>query len=426
MKNIIKSRLDKISDLEERKIYKKMVQNIYQEVVIYNMDMYEKLEKQLYTEIYDPLDKFYVYSTVLDISDVSSKSNFFHPVIKDDLNLNDFDTQEITKKLKNGFEVIISTLFLKCNYLIFNEIIISNRQYKALIKTNKDTYKVNVKLKQSMKYIKKIQNLYNIFKLNSIEWNTINCPYAYKFVDIILDSFINLKQGEKIEQITINLEEYDKYKQVNKIVCWNIKKIKVYDNTFPMPIEDRINYEHSISLSQFGIKNGYMISEDKNKFEDKKIYEDNFIIVSKIKKLCSWNLIKIENLSVIDNKDLNSNYEILSNKRNLGFIGRFWSIKSIVIRTRGEIARLISSYDLGEDLLFLDIELTDNYNKVLQTVNYNDFINDEIRINEYKKILILKFKAHNREDFLIFDKMSFLISEIQMKFPEYRCIGELL
>lgn len=117
---------------------------------------------------------------------------------------------------------------------------------------------------------------------------------------------------------------------------------------------------------------------------------------------------------------------MLSNKKNLGFIGRFASQKSIIIRTRGEIARLISSYDLRKDLSFYNAELINKYDKQIQTIDFNAFINDDIRDDNSKKILVLQFKADNKDDFLIFDKMSFLVSEIQLLLPEYKCIGELI
>ena len=37
----------------------------------------------------------------------------------------------------------------------------------------------------------------------------------------------------------------------------------------------------------------------------------------------------------------------------------------------------------------------------------------------------LKFKA-NKDSIIIYDLLSFIISEIQMYFPEYQCEGELV
>lgn len=426
MKDIIKDRLNRISDLNERKMYRKIMTEVYEELIDYNMNMYEKLEERIYNEIDDPLDKFYIYSTVIDISDIDPISDFFHPIVQEDLNILNFDMKEIAQKLQSGNEIVISTIFLKCDYLLFQEIINSHKSYKGFIKTNKDIYEINIKLKQSMKYLKEIQNLYRVFQLNLTEWNTINCPYAYRFADVVLNSSVNLKQDEKIKEIIIDLAEYEKYKKINKIPVWNIKRIKVQDESYPMPAQDRINREHKISLLETGIQNGYMLAMENEEFEYTKRYKDELIIISKETKQFYWNLLQIENVSNISKNNLKYNFEVLSNRRELGFLGKLASLKALVIRTRGEIARLMTSYELRKDLSFYDVELVNKYNKVIQTIDYNNFIDDNIRDNNSKQILVVKFRANNKEDFLIFDKMSFLVSEIQMLFPEYKCIGELI
>lgn len=425
--DLIKNRLNKISDLNERKMMKRILE-VYEDLTNYNMNMYKELEENIYNEIKDPSDKFYIYSTLIDVQHINHTNHFFHPIIKEDLNTLIIETDKLNKDIHSGIEIILNTVFLRCSYLVFQEILDNKKIYDGFIKTNKNQYKIKVKLKQNKKYIKEIENLYQIFQLNLINWNTINCPYIYKFVDVILDSEIDIKQGEKIEDIVVNLEEYEKYKIINVVPVWNIKKIKVQDKMFPQPAKDKINKEHSISLYDTGVEDGYMLTSENEHFEYFERKDNELIIVSFLSKQNSWNLIQFKDMSELNNNITNYslNYEVLSNKKNLGFIGRFASQKSIIIRTRGEIARLISSYDLRKDLSFYNAELINKYNKQIQTIDFNAFINDDIRDDNSKKILVLQFKADNKDDFLIFDKMSFLVSEIQLLLPEYKCIGELI
>ena len=116
----------------------------------------------------------------------------------------------------------------------------------------------------------------------------------------------------------------------------------------------------------------------------------------------------------------------MSNSKDLGFIGRFASVKNMVIRTRAEIARIIEAYKLNDELFFSEVTVLENYKKQIETINFNSFIDDNIRNDNYKNIMLLTFKTKRPDDFLIYDKMSFLVSEIQFLFPEYKCIGELL
>lgn len=332
--------------------------------------------------------------------------------------------EEITQNLAEKNEFVLTTIFLKCNYLIFQEILQSKITFKGFIKTDKDIYEIDVILKQNKKYIKIIENLYHIFQLNNTEWKTVNFPYAYKFVDVILVSFPELKQDEQLKEIIIDMGEYEKYKIMNVIPVWNIKRIVLQEESFPIPVEDKICYEHVLDISEIGKDDGYMIISSYVEFNYIKRYDNKIIIVAPLKNQDDWNLLQIKNKNKIQVEKLE--YEILSNFRDMKFVGKFVSIKSIIIRTRGELARILQMYDLRKDLQFYDIEILEEYKKQKQTVDYNSFIDDNIRVDKYKKVLVLKFKAVNKEDYLIYDKMSFLVSDIQLLFPEYQCIGELV
>lgn len=54
----------------------------------------------------------------------------------------------------------------------------------------------------------------------------------------------------------------------------------------------------------------------------------------------------------------------------------------------------------------------------------NPFISDNVRVEHDKKIMHLGFRKRGTDSFILEDMMSFLVSEIQMYFPEYKCEGE--
>lgn len=424
MKELIQQRLKRISNLDERKMLRKVLEDVYTHIVDYNMDMYDKLEKRIYNEIDDPLEKFYIYTTIISQKDIDPISEFFHPMLEQDIEQL-FDLSKITEKLSSGETKILTSVFLKCDSIIFQEIIKSNRQYKAFIQTNKNKYTFEVTLQQTTRYIEEIEKIYHIFQVNGSQWNTINCPYAYHFVDIVLHTDIPFEKGETMTEIIVDLEKYEKYKVLHHIPVWNIKHITLSDKSFPMPAKDRIYFEHMISIEQEGTQNGYMADLGNIDFEYLKRYENNVVIASRYEKQNNWSFIKIENNNNLKDKQKFA-YEVLSNKRELGFAGRFASVKSLVIRTKGEIARLIQCYETAKDLIFQDIEILEQYQRLPQTTDFNHFIDENIRVDQFKKIMLVKFTAKDRQDYLILDKMSFIVSEIQMLFPEYHCIGEIV
>ena len=48
--------------------------------------------------------------------------------------------------------------------------------------------------------------------MNGSQWNTINCPYAYRYVDIVLQTSTMFENSENITEITVDLEEYENIK----------------------------------------------------------------------------------------------------------------------------------------------------------------------------------------------------------------------
>jgi len=389
------------------------------------MDMYNRLEKRIYDEIEDPLLKFYIYTSLEHVKNVDLANDFLHPMCDSDLTDAEINMDLLSETLRANGEFVLTSIFLECKGYIINEILNdTKRTFKGYVKTDKDIYEIRVQLRRCMKYVDIIDGLYRVFQYNSTSWNTVNCPYAYKFVDIILKSSLTLKREEKVKEIIIDLAEYEKYKAPNMVPMWNVKKITGEDKAFPMPAKDRINYDHVISLIGTGVQNGYLVHPSSQGVMYCKRLDNDLVIVSPISDQHQWDLLQIEDIS--NDRQRNRQYELATNKRALGFTGRYAGVKSMIIRTKGEISRLMRSYEASKKLVFQDVEVIDKYVKPEETLNCNTFIDDNIRIDTYKKIMLVKFRPIERDSFTIQELMSFLTSELQILFPEYRCVGELV
>jgi len=240
----------------------------------------------------------------------------------------------------------------------------------------------------------------------------------------VLASKAEFKPGAMIAEISVDLAEYEKYKVMNAVPLWNIKRVMAQDKAFPMPAIDRVNFDHVIALDEFGAQNGYIVATEDTDYIYSKRLEHDLVIISPYDNQHQWELLQIENVS----NDTRGAYpfDLMSNRRDLGFIGRYSSLKSVVVRTKGELARILSTYEISGALLFQDVEILTEYKKEPETADCNSFIDDNIRLSLIKKFMLVKFKPVHREDYLLRDKMSFLVSELQILFPEYRCVGELV
>jgi hypothetical protein len=423
MIDIIDDRLRGISSLDDRKLLKDVLRDVYENLAEYNLAMYAKLESRLYSEIECKMDDFAIYAAAEHVENIDPVSDFLHPIILEDtdtvLNL-----AEISENLKNQPNPVIASIFMRCSNSEISRLLEENNIFKGVITTDQNTYDITAKAKRSQRYINQLDKLYRAFQRNSVAWTTVNCPYIYKFVDIILDAPVTLAEGEVINEITMDLGRYDQYKQVNVVPVWNVKTVELDERSFPMPAIDRVNYEHSISLEDTGVKNGYLVALDSPDYLYTLRRENELVVISDSDTQQKWKLLKIERPD--DAKRQRTGFEIFSNKRDASFVSRYAAIKSVVIRTMGELDRMLNSYEHSRSVSFLGVEILDAYEKTKETVEFNSFIDDNVRIDANKKVMLLKFRMMdgNTESFLIYDKISFLVSEVQMVFPEYNCIGE--
>ena len=138
-----------------------------------------------------------------------------------------------------------------------------------------------------------------------------------------------------------------------------------------------------------------------------------------------WNLLSI--IAYDKRKIQKYEYEFMTNKVNISFANKLAFEKPYTIKTKTELARVINSFKASNYLKFKDVKLEKKHSKKLkQTYDVNDFIIDEIRADNIKKILVLHFEPVDKDNYLNKDILSFLVSEVQFIYPEYECEGKLL
>ncbi len=313
---------------------------------------------------------------------------------------------------------------MNCSYKKIQELVNNKKIYNGKIITDKRSYKIEIKLEQNRSYIDEIEKLYYTFQKNDIPWKTINNPYANKFFDIILTKCETMSEEEEIKEISFNLEEFEKYKSIDIIPLWNIERLKEKSTIFPSPTEDRINFEHIIPLNKKERESGFLVETEEEAVRYIKRTQEKLIIISTQEKSDNWNMLKI--LQPKEQQELSNEYKLFSNRRKSSFINKFSQKQASIIRTKGEINRIVNSFQVSKYFQLKDIEIRDKQKEILTTYDMNFFIVDDIRIGIDKKIMMLKFETTIEDNFIIYDVMSFLVSEIQMYFPEYKCAGELI
>jgi hypothetical protein len=426
MKELMLEKLKQMENLDQRKLLKEILTGLFSNLIDYQSQVNQRLEERVFSEIDDKERKYDLYFTVCPKNNIDPLDNFWHPVFPEEIAAQTYDLKEIITKLQKNEAVSLFTFFLKCDYLQIKKLAVGKRTFQGEIITDQKRHPIRVRLEQSPKYRLQIEHLYQVFQKNAIPWKTLNQPYANKFFDVIISECESvLEETETVNEIAIDLEEYNQYKQIDLALLWNIEPLTMASTGFPMPALDHINYEHVLSLKKSGSEHGYLIDEDQTDIRYSMRTADTVAIGSSHEKIDAWHLLKIIRPGA--EPTVNSAYAIASNRRIDSFIAKFTQKQAALIRTKGEIYRIVNSFAIATCFQLQDIQLADHQGNRGCTYDCNYFLADDIRVANAKKIMILTFTPVNlAENFLKYDWLSFLVSEVQMYFPDYECVGELI
>lgn len=424
--NRIYEKLNEINDLNERVLLKKIMNSVFASLEQYSEDRFNDLEERVFDEIQYLEEKYNVYSTIIDRKHLDVTNEFLFPMMEEDSEEKTYDVKTIIDNLNNNLYSKIFNVFLKCDYGMFKKFISENLEITGTIETNKKIHKAYFKVKENIEYKEKISTLYKSFINNNVMWKTVNMPYINKIAQIYLTKCEDqIDKEEEIIKIHIDFGDYNQYIKYDMVPLWNIKEIKLKCTGFPTACVDKVNYEHDISIEKEGINHGYLINSDKECIDYVTIKKDYIKVISKVSHSFLWTVYKIVNYKEDNNSKYE--YELMSNYKNVNFSNRFLFNNRYVIKTKSEIAKLINSFQVSKHLNFRDLKIEEaKYDESKETYDFNDFIIDEIREDNIKKSLVLYFEAKDKDYYLNNDILSFLTSEIQLIYPEYKCEGRLI
>lgn len=152
---------------------------------------------------------------------------------------------------------------------------------------------------------------------------------------------------------------------------------------------------------------------------------NGFRIITDENREMKWEFIKIaEADEKVYEKKLN--YPVFSNRINPSFINKIKMENDIRLRNLGEIKRIVNSFDdITKRMELVRAEITDEEKRYISTNDSNPFVIDEFKLKGKNSNMYFYFKII-KKDFYIKEILDFIISELQLYFPEYDCKGVLV
>lgn len=425
MEEMIKKEISLISGLQERVVFKDIIEQLFLSLYETNREMYRELESRVMDDLSFDINRYQITMGIMEREYVDLSHHLLSPMGDEDSQRKEYKMPEIMEQLQERGRCLVRTYFMEYDYLGIEKLLEKCR-FGGRIWTESGDYPAEFTVCRKEEYLQEISRLYKVFVSNGIPWQTVNAPYLYKFVDVYLTGIPKeVETAKMITKIEPDLEEYAQWAKEDFIPIWNIRKLKMDSVGFPVPCEDHKSYEHIISIREYGNEHVYLI-DDTARIHSIRQKENRLILMGEEAKARKWNIYMIRNGQ--NRRFDRFTYPLMTNQRKDEFLERFGRRQGVRVRTEGELSRFIGGYGMEGYVEYAGYEILDRKKgeRVTETYPMNGFILDEIRENEYRKHLLLLFRKKGGQDFLIRDIMSFLVSEVQLLYGEYMCEGRLL
>jgi len=423
MKAMIRDEIQSISNLEERIVFKSLMEGVFLELYETNVKMYRMLEERVMNDLAYDINRYLIRTGLMERTYLDKSHHLMSPICEEDLETASYKIFDVREKLKTEGKFCLATVFLECDALKVGEILKNQEDFTGILRAGKE-YPVNIRLERSERYGKEIEHLYHLFMKNGIPWKTINAPYLFKMADICITGLPEeAGDGESVTNFGADFGKYNRFVHYDMIPIWNVRHLKLESVGFPIACSDHENFEHVISIRDYGTEHAYLV-EEKAGIRSVRQSGDKLLVTGQVENAKKWDIYMIR--SGGDHKIDRYTYPLMENLRKDGFAERFQRKMGQAVKTKGELERFIRGFGLEDFIEYQDCALKENGMEFLETYSMNFFIEDEIRDREGKKQLILYFKPKGKETWLLRDLASFISSEVQEYFPEYECGGKLV
>lgn len=411
IKEYIENRLLEMQNLEDRKLMRQVLGEVILPLYQYSEERYKELEKKILEEIQGIKPSYDIITGIVDRKKFDITSTFMKLMQPEDIEEKIVDLSEVKSALMQGRTYCLFSVFIKADYPMIRNLMVSDRKFEGAIRTREGEYKARFQLKKKVSYLEQLHQLYRVFLHNAVPWKTVCAPYLHKIFDVYLCETEPL-DGDEIEEIIIRFEEYEPFIRYNYVPIWNLEMVQIRTNALPFPCEDQIHYQHQIYKEK--LDNGdYLIMNTDIPILDHKRVEGDLIITCKEDLPVEWSLLKF-------NPETNLSYEELLMNNH----GDLPSERSI--RTRAAIERFIASLGYVKYFMLKDIRVYRGTLSNGETYSMDDFIEDETMLKDNQNTLEFEFTPLESDSYLMHDILSYIITRLQREYPEYQCVGRFV
>lgn len=401
----IQRQLKEIGDLDERRFAKELLIESLGKIFAWTEEKYKTLEERVQNELDLPWKYFNVFTTVINKKDYDPINSFWFPAYKEDIRKNAVLPYE--------------TIYLEADEAACREFL----ELGTLTGIDEETGQtIRFRIEQSGKYQECIKKLHALFTSNHVPWQTIHMGHVERFFDLIP---VDDSEEPVNTDCVLQGGEWDAFIKRGMILLWNVQEMSVHSREYRIPCIDEVFYEHIFYLLENQDETDGYLAEIEEDILSVRYEENKIILKTKIEILEDVLIYKLHQGE--PERSPGYQFPILSNRRKDNLAARYLQQTGNFIQTPMELNRKIEEMTGGYEIKLLGYEIVNSVEESFLSGDMNSFNSIWMFSNDNRKILLLRFKrdVQYQNDYLYESQIKYILSQLQMEFLEYRCMGAL-
>lgn len=405
-KEYIQKKLREIDDLDERRYAKELLLGSLGEMFAWMETKYKALEQRIRDDLDNPWECFNISMTVAARADYDPINSFWNPLCQEDIRPAS-DTGRVS--------IYLMADDAECRRFAGHDTIEA---------TDKKTGQIfRYRIMKPERYQICMERTHTLFINNHIPWQTIHMGHLERFFDLMPEE--NIPAGA---QPVFEWGSWEQYVRQDVIPLWNMNRRTLQSQEFRHPCLDEVFYEHIYYLGDEGDGgDGCLVDAEEEILTIR--YEKNKVVLKTRQE--SLGDVSVCRLCQGDGGDsYGYHYPVLSNCRADNFASRYIRRSGNFIQTPMELMRRIEELSGIFRISVTGYEITGVAGEDLSAQHIlegdmNSFIGTQVFTGDTRNLLVVRFRKEEDTpyDYLYGSQIRYILSQLQMEFMEYRCMG---
>ena len=158
MEEMIKEEISRINGLQERVVFKDIIERLFLSLYETNQEMYRELESRIMDDLVFDLNRYRITVGIVEKEYLDPSHHLLSPIRDEDMTLPEYETTEMMRQLAEEGRSLVRTCFLEYDYLGIQKLLAKER-IGGKIYTDQGEYPAEFVISQTPKYLREISHL---------------------------------------------------------------------------------------------------------------------------------------------------------------------------------------------------------------------------------------------------------------------------